>query len=56
MFFFSQSVLCFSRARIQIRKYSGTKQTINFKWPKVNLGSYVVLDDTNQRQRLLHVE
>ena len=31
--FFSQSVLCFSHARIQIRKYSGTKQTINFKWP-----------------------
>ena len=31
--FFSQSVLCFSRAHIQIRKYSGTKQTINFKWP-----------------------
>ena len=26
-------LLCFSCARIQIRKYSATKQTINFKWP-----------------------
>ena len=38
--FFSQSVLCFSPARIQIRKYSGTKQTINFKWPNTFVGCF----------------
>ena len=33
---FFHNLCCVILARIQIRKYSGTKQTINFKWPKVH--------------------